>query len=673
MPSAFTAALLLSSSAVEAQATDPEAEGNLFNLLDVPELLVNGYTQDDTPEGPVRNLGATGFNPIDAVQDDPKKQPTYGNTDSGISFAAGSRQHLNFGHVDDALKSYRWMLLLLKVEPPNSAEDRVTLLSVNEDELAGGRVPRVEYSGKSGISVSWRGQGPSGSRTYSLSNHGLIADGETWNIVLVYRRHGRLFLSVNGQSDPEVSDTLTFSAPSSRKDAKSFIGDPQGGSLGWSFDAIIFGQTELSEALADKIVGWAARRIGSLYLLPEEFAYRSEPPMHDERDFPARYSHDEQLWSDSWYSIPENSRMEHLGKPLPSDEGYVRVFLDDFRENSVSRSDASEGGQGGIWFAPGWNGGVGKDAQLENLKRGADLYTHDPDSSTLTLSIGFDKQWKGSAIYSVNDVGQGRSWEGGGIFRARVKLPEIDGNPGVGFFPAILWFYNLEHLFWRTSERIEIDGFEFEGNDDQWINGGSAHVHAGEYPGKFGHLEKDIAHEKMFAARLDIDIWDGKFHLWELRIEPDFTYLGVDGTELARVATPREFLERVYMIADYALRLKHGEPDQNVRHDMVLDYIEVLQREEKLEGFTKPFSARPTIVGEALVGKTLHCAADLETDIKDIWYYWYSDGYPRGFSPDPKYEITQSDSGSEVRCMMKLVGAVNQPEAWSDKLRVGGA
>ncbi len=643
-----------------------------FDLFELQELIVNGYRQEMIEVGLVDSLSAIGISPVHAVQKDFDLRPKRESQRSGVVFAAGSRQHVDFGYVEDSLRSYRWLLLTIKLETPTEPDSKATILSVNEDELAGGRNPRVAFNTETGLTVEWRGLGPNGSKTYKLASQNVIADGKTWNVVLAYRRHGRLFLDVNGQEQQVVSDTLSFSAPPARNEASSFVGDPQRNTLGWAFDTIIFGQTELSEALADKIVGWAAARVGASYLLPEGHPYRSKLPLRDTGDTHRRYFHDPEAWAGAWSAKSKEKRTSNQGKLLPSDEGYIRVFIDDFRENSVIRSDASEGGENAIWFAPGWNGGVGKDAMLRNLEKSSNVYEHDPENDTLTLSIAYDKGWQGAAIYSVNDAGLGRSWEGGGIFRIHAKFPALEENPDVGYFPAFLWFYNLEHLFWRTSERIEIDGFEFEGNDDHWINGGSAHVHAGQYPGKFGHLERDIPHKKMLAAHLDFDVWDGEFHLWELRIDPDFTYLGVDGRELARIVTPDEFLERIYMIADYALRLEHGEPDRSIRHDMVLDYVEVLQSQDMVDRLPKAFSARPVVTGEKAIEKTLNCGAEMKHATADIWYFWYSNGYPRGFSPSPTYRVTASDAGTKLRCMMKLVGQNNQPEAWSEQVEIDG-
>ncbi|MEM6888847.1 MAG: hypothetical protein AAGA97_00635 [Pseudomonadota bacterium] len=667
---AFALSGLSKAAAGEGDVFAPQNDPVAFDLFQFPELLVNGYRQETVKAGKVGSIKALGFHPADAVQNDPDMQPTYNDRQAGVQFAAGSREHLDFGHVNDALRSYRWVLLTLKLDQSAEPDGRSSILSVNEDDLAGGRVPRIEYAANFGLTVEWRGQGPTGSKSYKLTSQDVIADGETWNVVLVYRRHGRLFLDVNGQTSPTDSETLSFSAPPSREDTSSFIGDPLGNTFGWAFDTIVFGQTELSEAMAEKIVGWAAARVGSTDLLSENHPYRSYPPLHNAKIVASQYTHDPDAWSSAWVTIPKKNRVLYLGNPMPATEGFERVFLDDFRADSVARSDASEGGETAIWFAPGWNRGVGKDAQLRALNGSSELYEHDPDVQTLTLSIGFENRWQGSAIYSVNDAGLGRSWEGGGIFRTRAKFPALDENPDVGYFPAVLWFYNLEHLFWRTSERIEIDGFEFEGNDDRWINGGSAHVHAGEYPGKFGHLERDIRHEKVLGARLDIDIWDGEFHLWELRIDPDLTYLGLDGRELARVKTPVEFLQRIYLIADYALRLEYGEPDRDARHDMVLDYVEVLQRTDKLDELPKGFLTRPVMNGDLTIGKILQCGAELDSDTADIWYFWYSDGYPRGFSPSSEYKVTTLDAGTHLRCMMKLVGLVEQPEAWSKPMAV---
>ena len=625
------------------------------------------------------SVPAGGFAPQDASQPDPLLQPTKLAEAGGVEFAENSGQHLAFPRVRDALASYRWALAIFRVDESTGSGNTASIFTVNASggsgNVAGTQMPSLVYQKDSGLLMAqFRGLGPSGSTYYNLTSDAALADGETWNVALIYRRGGRLFMSVNGaDAGAPLPETLTFSVQPPPKNSVSYIGNRELTGPTWAYDAIVFGQSELTEAQVKKIEGWAMQRIGRAADLPADHPYQNTVPVVGPEDFPSRYAFDTKAWDARWEKWPEANRWVNRGEtfyadPAATPAGYTRVFYDDFRADSVGRSDRSDGGEDLIWYGPGWNDGVGKLARSWEPHRSPDLYEHNELDQTLTLSLQHDGgTWRAATIYSVDEAGTGRSWEGGGIFRARVKFPDIQGDPGVDYFPAFLWFYNLEHLFWRTSERIEFDGYELEGIDDDWINGGSSHVHAGEYPGLFGHLAVDIPHEKIFGdTYAGFDVWDGQYHLYEVRVDPVMTYLTIDGVELARVETPSEYLQRLYMIADYALKDKGQKPDRTVRHDMTIDYIEVLQRTDQVADFTAPFEARPTLTGKAQVEQTLTCTPNLPSELRDLRFYWYSDGYPRGFGLSPEYTVRPDDVGTEIRCMVKAVGALDQPEAWTE-------
>ncbi|MEO0678285.1 MAG: hypothetical protein AAFZ02_12090, partial [Pseudomonadota bacterium] len=433
----------------------------------------------------------------------------------------------------------------------------------------------------------------------------------------------------------------------------------------WGYDVMVFGQSELSEAMVQVIEGWAMWRSGLAEDLSAGHPYRATPPTMSDADLGTRYHFDAEAWGALWARNPRQVREAFRGQPLPEVTDHVPVFLDDFRAARVARSDQIGNGRDPIWYAPGWNGSVGKAARMADPDRAPELYAHNAAAQTLTLSIGHrGDTWLASAIYSVNDAGQGHSWEGEAIYRVRVRLPRLAGPPDVGHFPAIPWFYNLEHLFWRTGERIEIDAFEFEGIDPFWINGGSSHVHSGQYPGRFGHLSEDAPRGKIIGDRLDLNIWDGMFHDWEMRIGREVTILGLDGLEIARIETPPEYLERLYMIADYALK-PGPEPDRERPYGMEIDRIEVLQPASHLARLPAAFEGHP-VVSLSEDGATAQCTARFTVPVSDIRYAWFAqDGYPLGFGPDPRRVLAPSKKRTGLRCMVRAVGLVDQPEAWS--------
>lgn len=62
------------------------------------------------------------------------------------------------------------------------------------------------------------------------------------------------------------------------------------------------------------------------------------------------------------------------------------------------------------------------------------------------------------------------------------------------------------------------------------------------------------------------------------------------------------------------------------------------------------------------------CAAAGATNVEgvsDFRYFRFADAYPLTWGPSNPYEVTEAEAGKEIRCMVKAVGARDQPEAWS--------
>ncbi|MFT4940308.1 MAG: hypothetical protein ACI88A_003360 [Paraglaciecola sp.] len=263
------------------------------------------------------------------------------------------------------------------------------------------------------------------------------------------------------------------------------------------------------------------------------------------------------------------------------------------------------------------------------------------------------------------------------------KVPQNILAPGL--FPAF-WSYGTEWFFWGTSNRIETDWFEFDGKNGQWLNGIATHVH-------YSHLKKNIYAKnnksyrpyKVYGDELNekksnipggLYFWDGQYHTWEFIIDKDMTYINVTvpdkqgkdrWVEVGRSKTAATYLERLDIQLDYAL--KKDKPQPKGEQKFVVDFIEVLQKTSQISSYDKPFSAAPRINGEAAVGVTLTCNANL-VGLKDIRYYWFASGYPLSYSSKPSYTLTVKEKGTKMRCMVKAVGARNMPEAWSSEMSV---
>lgn len=85
-----------------------------------------------------------------------------------------------------------------------------------------------------------------------------------------------------------------------------------------------------------------------------------------------------------------------------------------------------------------------------------------------------------------------------------------------------------------------------------------------------------------------------------------------------------------------------------------------------------PFTARPSLAGDAKAGGTVTCAPNVQ-GVADLRYYWFADGYPLTYGADPSYTLAAADAGKTIRCLVKAVGALDMPEAWTEGVRVAGA
>ena len=687
------------------------AKGADWTIDAFPEMIIQSLTQQSVAQpGPIKEvpfagvLALAGQNPMAKAPEG--FAPVKLADNKGIEFAADSGQRLTFKNQGEALLLYRWSLVIFRVDGASGKGKTTTLVCVNDGTTPNGRsgywIPRLDFN-KADNSVSALYRGTKKHELKSPANS-VTMDGK-WNVALTYRRHGRLFLRVNGQDCGQLSTTESFSTENPEDITESRIGNPKADGSAWALDGLWLGQSELSEAVVKKMEAWALNRAATL---PGGAAVKAAfKPVVDDEDFPHRYTFNYDRWA-AWRAAQTKAkRAEFMGQPVakvqPDRSNWVRVFLDDFRKpakpgtsslngTSVgdSTSDKDAGGQ--IWFAPGTNTAVGgaaisKDGNDRPFK---DAYVLNPDE-TLTMRLyclspgkdGKPGKWANSQFSSVTSAGVGYSWAGPKGFRVRAKM----NNVAPGLFHCPMWFYGIDHLFWRTGERIELDIIEL---DDNWDNYGGSHVHNGNYKGLFGHIAFDTmsnksAPEPVRSLKLaagknvaGINAWDGEFHTWEVWIEEKTTYINCDGIEIARADTTPEYLERLYMFVDTCLKeekLPDGKMgilgmDESKSYDMVLDSIEGFAPPEVVNAKpAAPFTSRPTLAGTGEVGSEITCTANIE-GVEDVCYYWHSNGYPRGFGRSNTYTLLPEDKGAEIRCMVKAVGAKNQPEAWTESAAI---
>lgn len=651
-----------------------------------PEWIMSGYFQEDVAEGDVVEHAPRGtITSRVAKQDSAAKRARKTAARSGIEFAANSGQHFSMEGVRDARWNYRWCLLTFRIDAESGDSDETILLDVNSGRGSGKSTPRIWYNKKTGLHIQYVGHNTNGVDRRVMVSKDVVADGKTWNVVVCGIRWGQMYASVNGRPlTTETPQPARFVSDLAH-DTTTYLGDSRSGNMAWAYDAVVLGQTEPTEAMVRKLTGWAAHRLGIQELLPEDHPYRSTRPVLDDEDLPARYVHDEEKWNEWGKQATDKSITRvNAGGPRVEPKGFERVFYDDFRAFRVTPSTS---GEGDLWHAPGFNTAVGNKATLATPGRVPNTYPYDAENQKQILSlVKHNNKWWGSAFYSVNDMGHGYTWAGPKIFRIRCMFPKkAPEELGVGLFPAF-WSYDVDFLFWRTANRIEVDYFEFEGKNPVWLNGFSTHYHYSHFRQNI-HAKNPQSYKrfKVYGGNLTeeeskipggIYVWDGQYHTWEFVMDEDLTYINVTipgengeekWVEVCRTPTAPTYLQRLALLLDYALKVT-GDPPTDERQDFVVDFVEVLQKTEQIEALPELFAARPTLSGENKAGSTITCDPKIE-GVSDIRYFWFADGYPLTWGPDNTYTLTEADAGKEIRCLVKAVGALDQPEAWSEILK----
>ena len=646
-----------------------------------PEWLMTAFVQEDAPVGgtvetlPTRGV-LTNITATALTSGIHRESP-----DGGIIIPPGAQ--LSFPGSKDAHWFYRWGVLVFRIDKPSGDASEAVLLDVNTGNGPSRSSPRVAYNPRTGrLSVRFVGRAAKGPDVRELSapcNHG-------WNVAVFGMRQGNLFLDVNGvAADPGDQPGRYAVERLNDKNLESRLGDASPDSALWALDALLLGQTEPSEAQVRKLVGWAAHRRGFADRLPADHPFRDHRPVLDAEDLPHRFRVDDDTWAALLARNADKSfTRSRTGQPREDvTQGYERVFFDDFR---AFRLTDSRSGAEGPWMAPGYNTAVGGKVPLLAPGRDPDVYPHDADRGIQTFSLARKgDRWYGSAAYTVNDMGQGYSWAGPKVFRVRCRFPAAPDGTTLpkGLFPAF-WSYGTEYLYWRTSNRIECDWFELEGTNPRWLNGLSTHLHythvknphvrrADSYP-RFKLMGAELK-EELVGVPGGIRFWDGAFHTWEFAVGPDLTVIsitvpdaGAPGgerwIELCRGQTAPTYLEPLFLLFDYALKTTDGMPADGARCDFDVDWVEVLQRTEDIERLPGVFAERPSLRKDATV---LYCTVRTP-GVTDLRYYWFADdGCPVTFGASAKLPLDRLPAGTKsVRCMVKAVGALDQPVAWSE-------
>jgi hypothetical protein len=137
----------------------------------------------------------------------------------------------------------------------------------------------------------------------------------------------------------------------------------------------------------------------------------------------------------------------------------------------------------------------------------------------------------------------------------------------------------------------------------------------------------------------------------------------VDDKEVSRVPTAPWLLVKKYLIVDWAYRANENPATPGQTYDMVVDWIEVQQKETDLAVVPKFFTARPTLTGTRGAGQTVTCSPKVTAS--QIEYRWYRNGEPILGATAATYVQTSADTGKALRCHVRAASLLDQPEAWS--------
>jgi hypothetical protein len=627
----------------------------ILNIIE-SEAIAWGFYQEDLPEGAVTSWLSQGMKPKTATGTAIKQAGT-----GGVLFTG--TQAMSWVVDADAPFLHRWWIVIARANNPAGIS---TVLCVHSASTGNAyRQPLIYFSAGQIIISAYDAIG---NRDQSGASDIDFAD---WNVTVGFLRGGKHHAWINGVQKTSVDHRgwmpNNSSSPSWMGAGLSAPGAPAL-SADIAIDCAIVGQSELCDADVDRIVGWAHHRAGRTDLLPTDHPYKVTLPTIGSA--PVRYEHDSVAWT-TWAAIPTATKNANIGNPPPPlDDGqgndYVTVFRDDFVTDTVV--DHMIGEPSAVWYAPGWNTPVGVNATLLTPSQSPDCYIHDALNTTMALRLQHNgANWVTGAFYSVNRVGNGRSWAKG-RFRMRAKFPFMPTGPRPGFFPAF-WCYDAQHLFWRTRNRLEFDFMEYDGIEGAWLNT-TVHIHGPSLASSIPEVQQTDISDKMIGAPLraannfvpDLDIYDGQFHIWEFRIEDDFTYIIVDDKEACRVPTIGPLTRPVYLILDFAYRSAQGAGVPGQLYDMTVDWVEVQQRERWL-GVPSGFSARPTLAGNRGVGLTVTCTPNATAS--QIEYRWYKSGAPIVGAMNATFVDTDATITKELRCHVMLVSELNQPESWT--------
>jgi hypothetical protein len=647
----------------------------------IPELVAWDFRQEDLLEGPVSSWTSRGFRPKTATGTATKLAGG-----GGIQFNAGTTQNLQWAVEPDAPFLHRCWCVIFKAANGGGGGNGTPVLTVHSS--SGGAVYRQP-------SITADTTAGANSRLFDSDGASPLSgptQGGNWNIVIGSHRGWSHVARINGVASSRAFKTMQV--PNHSIGAWLGAGTSAPGSANLrqtlTLDAALMLHGIPDDAFLALLQGWGHWRVGRADLLPIGHPYKAAPPAPDAYMAPTRlYQYNDTAWT-AYKSTPANISNFANTPPTPA-PSYSRVFFDDFLTKSVV--DDVSGAATAIWYAPGWNTAVPESATNSRVADTPDCYVHDGGALTGggngSLSLRLQETAPGSAIwrtgtmYSINLSGKGRWWAKG-RFITRIRFtgippwdPEVDWP---GFFPA-WWYYDHHHLFYRTRNRLELDYFEHEGDGVKDTRVAQTfHVHEPKYylPSLADRVRElhdsagiattsatqtDIAH----GWPTDTHLYDGEWHVYEMRIEKDYIYTIVDGLELGRRQVSQEILRPKHMILTFSYRQARGTEVPGGVYGMEIDYVEIQQLEADLSVVPTGFSARPTLAGIRGLGNTITCTPN--TTGSQIDFRWYANGEPMVGATGATFVETTNSVGKPLRCHVTNWSLLDQPQAWTPRRR----
>lgn len=635
------------------------------------QQIHRAWFQEDLAEGAVASWLSRGRDPKAAVQATVANRPVKLPTNGGVHFAKGLSKRLTWAQDNDAAYSHRWWVVIAKTDTAGATADGGVICINGNSGANTNRQPLVWFNKADNTFISSVSDG------VSKALRGPVVD-DGWQVLFAHRRGAVMHCYVNGVYVGN-HDFLSFRVPN--VSVTSVMGAVSGnmGADVW-IDAAVFGDGELTDEQVECVLGWAHHRVGREDMLPAGHRFETNPPRT--ADMPALHSVHEHVAAEWNAFVAETNAVanSHRGELTYNETGYERVFFTDFdRADQLPASDLT-GHKNSPWFSPHWNAARAESARDREATGFAPPEAYLLDTSaggTLALRLTHNIVWKIGMMASVNNNGHGRVW-GKGIFKCRIKYNPPLTPPYPGIFDGF-WAYGREHITQRTRNRTEQDFMENTGKAKSWADV-NLHVHDSQFlfPADPTIIVTDVStrigDRNLISPGFPItfDMFDGGWHEFICKVDDDLTYFyaGQNGVlyETGRCPTIDAMSMLKYLIVDRALSATHGDrhpPLTSEVIDYVIDYVEVMQRTTDLVIVPVGFSALPTISASGLTLTVIP-----NTIGSQIEYRYYASGVPIILAEGPNPTLNAEWSGESIRCHVKNLSVVNQPEAWSSTVVV---